>query len=453
MRAFTAAKLTTLATLTASLLTPAIALAAPANGTYYVQSAVTGLNAADSSGTVVQHRPKGNEDRQQWTLRSGGSGQVLESTDQSGRCLGRSGGNAVVVGCDSADAVWAVQPIGADQYTLKDPGADRFLTVANKPSGANYPDALLAGGNGDLARWYLTPVAAQTTAPPPPDQRRLDEVTFLTAHNAFANGVDGGFAPPFVNWVPNQTKGLNQQLADGVRGFMMDIYQTPDGAILCHTSCTLVSKPVALSVDLQRIVDFLNANPSEIVTVFLEDYVDPGVLRNSLASVNGLTNVLFRPDQAGVRDRGWPTVSALRSANDRLLIFSDHSRSSDQSAGLTRDSFGVMYQRDWTVENYWSMGSATGTSDWSCYSRWYGANDNVPLTRTEPNFRPLFVMNHFRDAPVGGTPGTDNTKLLDRAQRFCQPAARKKPSYLAVDRYDLGNPASAVNALNSYLYP
>jgi hypothetical protein len=359
----------------------------------------------------------------------------------------------VVVGCDSADAAWNIQPIGAGQYTLKDPAADRYLTLANKPSGASYPDALLAGGNGDLARWYLTPLTAQTTSPPPPDQRRLDEVTFLTAHNAFANGVDGGFAPPFVNWVPNQTRGLNRQLTDGVRGFMMDIYQTPDGAILCHTSCTLVSNPVALSVDLQRIVDFLNANPSEIVTVFLEDYVDPSVLHNSLASVNGLDNVLFRPDQAGVRDHGWPTVSALRSANHRLLMFSDHSRSSDQSAGLTRDSFGVMYQREWTVENYWSMGPGVGTSDWSCYSRWYGAGDNVPLTRTEPNFRPLFVMNHFRDTPVGGTPGTDNTKLLDRAERFCEPAARKKPSYLAVDRYDLGNPAAAVTALNSYLYP
>lgn len=79
-----------------------------------------------------------------------------------------------------------------------------------------------------------------------------------------------------------------------------------------------------------------------------------------------------------------------------------------------------MYQREWTVENYWSMGSGVGSSDWSCYSRWYDAGTNIPLTRTEPGFRPLFVMNHFRDAGLTATATTDNTKLADRARRFCQ---------------------------------
>lgn len=288
---------------------------------------------------------------------------------------------------------------------------------------------------------------------PPQDQRTLDQVTFLTAHNAYANGVDGGFAPPFVNFFPNQARGIDRQLTDGVRGFMLDIHQTPDGAILCHDSCTLVSRPVALWVDLQRMVDFLKAHPDQFVTVFLEDYVDPGVLKSELARVNGLSDVLYRPDRTGVRQNGWPKLSDLIAANQRLLVFTDHSRSADESAGLTRDSFGVMYQREWTVENYWSMGSGVGSSDWSCYSRWYAADTNVPLTRTESGFRPLFVMNHFRDAAVAATATTDNTKLTDRARRFCQPAARKKPNFLAVDRYDLGDPAAAVNTLNTYTYP
>lgn len=30
------------------------------------------------------------------------------------------------------------------------------------------------------------------------------------------------------------------------------------------------------------------------------------------------------------------------------------------------------------------------------------------------------------------------TKLTDRAERFCRPAARKKPNFLAVDHYNLG---------------
>jgi hypothetical protein len=429
------------------------AAAIPSGGAYYVQSATTGLNAADKGGAVEQHNPKGNEDRQQWNLRTSGSSYLLESADTAGNCLGRSGDQASTVSCTSADAAWDITASGSDQYALKVPGTDRYLTVAAKASGANYPAQLAIGSSGGLAAWYLTPVTSPTGPMPPADQRTLDQVTFLTAHNAYANGVDGGFAPPFVNLVPNQTRGINQQLADGVRGFMLDIHQTSDGAILCHNSCTLVSSPVALWVDVQRIVDFLKAHPDQFITVFLEDYVDPGVLRSELARVNGLSDVLYRPDRTGVRQNGWPKMADLIAANHRLLIFTDHSRSSDESAGLTRDSFGVMYQKDWTVENYWSMGSGIGSSDWSCYSRWYDANTNIPLTRTEPGFRPLFVMNHFRDAAIASTAQTDNTKLADRAQRFCQPAARKKPNFLAIDRYDLGNPAAAVNTLNTYSYP
>ncbi|MFF3906191.1 RICIN domain-containing protein [Streptomyces sp. NPDC001848] len=429
------------------------ATAVPAAGAYYVQSVTTGLDAADHGGAVEQHNPKGNEDHQQWNLRANGSSYVLESADTAGSCLGRSGDQARTVACASADAAWDITPAGGDRYTLQVPGTDLYLTVAAKAAGANYPAQLAIGSASDLAAWYLTPVTSPTGPMPPTDQRTLDQVTFLTAHNAYANGVDGGFAPPFVNLVPNQVRGIDQQLADGIRGFMLDIHQTPDGAILCHDSCTLVSRPVALWVDIQRIVDFLKAHPDQFTTVFLEDYVDPGVLRGELARVSGLSDVLYRPDRTGVKQNGWPKMADLIAANHRLLIFTDHSRAADEAAGLTRDSFGVMYQKDWTVENYWSMGSGIGSSDWSCYSRWYDANTNIPLTRTEPGFRPLFVMNHFRDATITSTARTDNTKLADRAQRFCQPAARKKPNYLAVDRYDLGDPASAVTTLNTYTYP
>ncbi|MFF8100435.1 phospholipase [Streptomyces sp. NPDC016640] len=447
----------TAAALAAAVVAPAPAAGAGAavpSGTHYVQSATTGLNAADTSGTVEQHRPRGDEDHQQWNLWADGDLHLLENTDTPGTCLGRDGDLARTVACSSPEARWAITSAGADRFTLAVPGTGRRLTVAPGPAGANHPAQLgVTTGPDDLATWYLTPVDPVTGPMPPQDRRTLDQVTFLTAHNAYANGVDGGFAPPFVDLFPNQNRGIERQLADGVRGFMLDIHQTPDGAILCHNSCTLVSRPVALWVDLQRIVDFLEAHPDQFVTVFLEDYVDPGVLRAELARVQGLSDVLYRPDRTGVRENGWPAMAELAAAGDRLLILTDHSRAADRSAGLTRDTFGVMYQREWTVENHWSMGPGAGTSDWSCYSRWYDAGTNIPLTRTEPGFRPLFVMNHFRDTTVASTAGTDNTKLADRARRFCGPAARKKPNYLAVDRYDLGDPAAAVAALNTYTYP
>ncbi|WP_447003483.1 PI-PLC domain-containing protein [Saccharothrix isguenensis] len=424
MRATRSALVVTLvASLTAAAPAQAQPQGQPADGVYYLQSVTTGLNAGVSGTSVLQRRPKGDEDRQQWTL----AGRTLREGTQ---CLGRQADQAVVLPCSSPDAQWDVLPDG-DRHRLKVPGVDRHLIASG-------PDQVRIGSGADL--WYLTPVSPRRVPVPAEGERRLDQVTFLTTHNAYANGVDGGFAPPFVNLAPNQARGIEQQLRDGVRGFQLDVHQTPDGAILCHNSCTWVSRPVALWVDVQRIVDFLNRNPDEFVTVFLEDYASAGVLRSELSRVDGLANVLFRPDQAGVRTNGWPTLNTLRANGKRLMIFTDRGRAGDSPQ---RDTFGVMYQSEWTVENHWSMGSGLGASDWSCHSRW-----STPLNRTEPGFRPLFVMNHFRDVPITGTATTDNGKLADRARRFCEPAARKTPTYLAVDHYHLGNPMAAVLALS-----
>src|SRR5690349_12182827 len=68
----------TAAALAATVVAPAPAAAAPSPGAYYVQSATTGLNAADASGAVEQHRPRGDEDRQRWNL---GADGTLENTD------------------------------------------------------------------------------------------------------------------------------------------------------------------------------------------------------------------------------------------------------------------------------------------------------------------------------------------------------------------------------------
>ncbi|MGW4108893.1 phospholipase, partial [Streptomyces sp. NPDC004976] len=94
------------AALAATVMAPAPVSAAdavPPPGTYYVQSATTGLNASDAAGAVEQHRPRGDEDRQQWHLRADGT---LENTDSPGNCLGRSGEQARTVGCASPEARW-----------------------------------------------------------------------------------------------------------------------------------------------------------------------------------------------------------------------------------------------------------------------------------------------------------------------------------------------------------
>ncbi|GAA3829258.1 hypothetical protein GCM10023083_72810 [Streptomyces phyllanthi] len=433
-------------TLTLPVLFTGQAAAAVPAYSVYLQNYTTGLNAADSGGTVAAHNPKGNEDHQQWTLVAVEGGHRLQNADESDTCLGRSGSSAVTAACGAEGTTWTITPGADSTYTVSVPGTSQYLTGSSSDT-----SAVQLGSAGDLARWYLTPVTYATTAMPSADRRTLDQVTFLTAHNAFANGADGNFASFPVSLFPNQNHGISQQLSDGVRGFMLDDYTVSGQAVLCHNSCDGVSNPVPLATDVQRIVDFLKANPGQFVTVFLEDYASSDVLRSSLASVSGLSDVLYRPDQEGVATKGWPTMADLAARGKQLLIFSDRTRASDTANGwTTRDTFGVMYQREWTVENYWSMGGGLGDSDWSCYSRW---GTGRPLTVDSTAFHPLFVMNHFRDYTISSTAETDNGKLLNRAQGFCTPAARKKPNYLAVDRYDLGSPTplGTVGTLNTYV--
>ncbi|MGW8949077.1 hypothetical protein [Streptomyces sp. NPDC055709] len=180
-------------------------------------------------------------------------------------------------------------------------------------------------------------------------ERRLDEVTFLTSHNAFTNYEDARWSSV------NQAESVRAQLANGVRGLSLDTHWYerstwlcvisfgsdcyPSDVYLCHGDCkTFAGATYALPRQsfhgtMQTVVDFLAAHPEEVVTVFLEDYVDAEQLRRSLDRVRGLPELLFRADEWGVRGQGWPKVADLVTAGKRLLIFSDRS---------DREHLGVM---------------------------------------------------------------------------------------------------------------
>ncbi|MFE7775243.1 phospholipase [Streptomyces sp. NPDC057445] len=403
-------------------------------GPVYLQNVWNGYNAAQSGDSALARRPKGNEDQQQWRIEASGTGHVLRNTT-TGNCLtAPSEPGPVGVGACSQQAVFGVESTGPGRYRLT--RASGSLSLQPGENGS-FTDRLIIGDDSSATSWYLTPVTPQR-APMPADPR-LDQVTFLTAHNAYANHADGNFATFPVSWFPNQRKGISSQLQDGVRGFALDIHPTARGAAMCHNSCDGVNNPVLLRTALQRMADFLKPCPDQFVTVFLEDYTSAAQLEAEIRQVPGLQEMLFRPDREGVRQQGWPRMSELRNSRRQLLILT--------SAGPGREEFGVMNERDWTVSNYWSMGLPLTDSDWSCYAWVQG----LPLTKDDEPFRRLFVMSHFRDAPVAPTVANDNAKLANRLNNFCEPAARKKPTYISVDMHDLGDPAAVVREANTYI--
>lgn len=109
-----------------------------------------------------------------------------------------------------------------------------------------------------------------------------------------------------------------------------------------------------------------------------------------------------------------------------------------------------MYDKSWTVSNYWSLGDLG--NDLACVSRW----SDVPLDRQEPGFRRLFTMSHHRNVPTVMTAALDNgTKLRNRIAYQCRTATGgRDPNFVSVDFHRLSDgsghtPASIVAELNA----
>ncbi|MER5766390.1 FG-GAP-like repeat-containing protein [Streptomyces sp. NPDC001985] len=452
---------------------PAPAVPAPAGppteGRFTIQSVGGGYQISGSELLLRTSRPKGDEDNQQWYFEASGAGtHKIRNPTRDDRCAARDSnaeGAARLAfrDCAATATDWQIQRVAGERYRILVPGGAEILrsaheggevtfdtTVPAKPTVAedvafakpHQPGLQGARDAWDSYRhtlWYITPVdPARGAMPADPT---FDQRTHLTTHNAFYNQDDANGAAPF----PAQPNSIATQLRNGVRGLMLDAYQFNGRVRMCHGACLPTSQPMSdVVVD---IANFLRAEEyrNEIVTVFVEDYTEPGELAaevgDDLGAAGVLNGLVFEPNSAlwNVRSQGWPKVSRMVAENKRLVLFS----SKDD-----KESLGFMNQSDWTAENYWSMGAGIGNSDWSCYSRW----GDVPLAKEEGKFRRLFVMNHFRDAAGDITSGGDNQKALNRAQRFCSTAARKKPNFLAIDRYQTGNPMSAVDALNEYTY-
>ena len=103
-----------------------------------------------------------------------------------------------------------------------------------------------------------------------------------------------------------------------------------------------VQKQPAINV-LKEIESFMEANPSEIITIFIEDYVTSTNGLSNVFNASGLTKYWF-PVSRVPKDGGeWPTVDDMVQNNQRLVVFT--SKSSKEA------SEGIAYQWTYVVEN------------------------------------------------------------------------------------------------------
>ncbi|KAL6841970.1 hypothetical protein ACP4OV_028482 [Aristida adscensionis] len=214
----------------------------------------------------------------------------------------------------------------------------------------------------------------------------FNKYAFLTTHNSFSiHGEPSRTGVPRIT-LYNQEDSVTDQLNNGVRALMLDVYDfrgdiwlchskggrcfdftafvsdiallsTPSGRILCSreavTERGLENGVQAPAIETMReVAAFLAANPSEVVTLILEDYVRaerglPRLFRDA-----GLARHWFPASRMPRRGEDWPRVRDMVARGHRLLVFT--------SAPWKQAAEGIAYQWDYMVENQYGDGGMRG---------------------------------------------------------------------------------------------
>ncbi|KAK8362838.1 hypothetical protein V6Z12_A03G126500 [Gossypium hirsutum] len=174
----------------------------------------------------------------------------------------------------------------------------------------------------------------------------FNRYAYLTTHNSFANEVEPlhtGIRLTFLNQEDNVT----QQLNNGVRALMLDTYDFKGDIWLCHSFGGRCHDHTAfwLAIDtLKEVEAFLSGNPSEIVTLFLEDYVETPNGLSKVFKDAGLMKYWFPVSSMPQNGQDWPLVKDMVASNQRFVVFT--------SAKSKQESEGIAYQWNYVVENH-----------------------------------------------------------------------------------------------------
>lgn len=286
-----------------------------------------------------------------------------------------------------------------------------------------------------LACMSIYTLTAVSTWQMPHSSRRYNEVCYLTSHNSYAAKNHGYY-------YAQQTLTLEEQLTLGVRGFMLDTWlDRSKNVVLCHggesiTRLICMGKaPSRLSTALEPLKRFLEENPQEVLTIFLENYVKDQELLDGAFKAAGLQHFILHPESWDPHD-GWPTLAWMQKENKRLVIFN----------ALEQTSL-AFHQWEHVVENQWGTLHPRKASKERKESRaWRKKKRHLYVINYFPWFRFTF-----------GDPYLEiNTKGLERCMKhiingldddYC---THRFPNFLSIDYVDKGDAMKHINSMNAH---
>lgn len=318
---------------------------------------------------------------------------------------------------------------------------------------------------------------------------RYHQVAYLCAHNAFSAKEHG--YPIYAQ----QQWSIKKQLEHGVRALMLDTHLYKNSALttivkttektgqeiaswfgkkkpaepeadeiyLCHGPCDLTAaflmdvgkRPQRLKTALNTIATFLKENPTEIVTIFLEDYVkDAKKLDAAFQQVKDF--LLVPADWDPKKEKGWPTLSWMQKNNKRLVVFNQ-----------TMQTKLLWSLNNHVVRNHWS------TTDMPEVCRMLNKK-NLDRYLYLFDYYPYFYLKDFTDFAnffhkkykntVFSTLNSTSlkktlTSCVKRGLEYCSDKdtscsstyyyAARYPNFIALDFVNEGNPLALIKEINA----
>ena len=294
--------------------------------------------------------------------------------------------------------------------------------------------------------------------------RPFNDVAFPASHNSMSAADQPGW------FLAEQPTGMVESLDDGIRVFLIDTWygqatrsggavtaqrslaraqsgftagrasaltpamertidrlrgeQTlgPEKPFLCHTLCELGA--TEMQTELAGVKSWLDQNPREVVTIFIQDAVTPA----DTAEVFEATGLA---DMAYVHDRGdpWPTLGQMIDSGRRVLVLMENDGGGARYPYL-HSGFDLVQDTGFTYES---------VDDFDC------------APNRGPADAELFMVNHWLSGfttLVSSAQQANTEDVLGQRVSTCRDERGQIPNFVAVNWYDQGDLLQVVDQLN-----